>query len=98
MCPTNVWVITFAPIFWQIWAVLSVEKESTTTISSAIFCTECKQRPILFSSLYVIIATDNLIMEYKYYLVSDKSLYAFARPPATDLSSLNDFSAVSISL
>ena len=52
---------TSAPLTFAISAVLSELSLSTTIISSAISFTESSVFPILFSSLYVIIPTDNFI-------------------------------------
>ena len=54
--------MTFAPKLSASSLVLSVEWESTTTISSASPLTDWRQRAILCSSLKVIMVTDRLIM------------------------------------
>src|SRR5688572_1268016 len=48
-----------APLARQMSAVRSVEKESTTSTSSASPFTDCRQRPMLRSSLRVMMTTDN---------------------------------------
>jgi hypothetical protein len=43
---------------WELSSVLSVEKESTTTTSSAIPMSESRQRPMFFSSLKVMMTAE----------------------------------------